>query len=323
MQDWLHTRTAATPNRTALIFGDKSWTYAELNVLTGRLTTKLLELGIQPQRNVHIGMLAPNTPEAIVMIHALVRLGCTLVPLNTRLTPDEMNWQLRRADVRLLLYTVETAEIAHHLEPNRFLVDFSTLPDEETTPSEIELDAVQAVVFTSGTTGQPKGAEITYGNHFASAMASAYRLGHHPTDHWLSILPLYHVGGLAVVFRSTLYGITIVLHQGFDIDAIQHSFDKHPISLISLVPTMLYRLLDANTKWPPSLRLILLGGAAANASLMARVEKVGLPVATTYGLTEATSQVATALPETARAKPTSVGKPLMFTTVNLKAVNLQ
>ncbi|MEM6284870.1 MAG: o-succinylbenzoate--CoA ligase [Chloroflexota bacterium] len=196
-----------------------------------------------------------------------------------------------------------------------------TIEARETSFKPVDLNATQAIVFTSGTSGKPKGVEITFGNHFYSAMASAYRLGLNPNDRWLSVLPLYHVGGLAVIFRSTLYGITTVLHDRFDIDRIQHSFDHHGITMISLVPTMLYRMIEAGVRWPDSLRLILLGGAAASPELLQRAFDMGLPIAPTYGLTEAASQVATMRPEDARKKPGSVGKPLMFTSVRIAGEN--
>jgi O-succinylbenzoic acid--CoA ligase len=142
-------------------------------------------------------------------------------------------------------------------------------------------------------------------------------LGVLPDDRWLSCLPLYHVGGLAVIFRSCLYGTAVDLHDGFDLTAINHSLDTQSISLISLVPTMLVRLLAVRDAWPATLRLVLLGGAAAAPDLLGEALAAGVPVATTYGLTEAASQVATMLPADVRRKPGSAGRPLMFTSVRI------
>ncbi len=202
--------------------------------------------------------------------------------------------------------------------------------------SPFTINNFQSVVFTSGTSGQPKGVLLTFANHFWSATASAYRLGLDPNDLWLSVLPLYHVGGLAVLFRSCLYGTAVSLHQRFDLATINHDLDTNPITLISLVPTMLHRLLQSRTFWPSHLRLILLGGAAAPPELVQQANALprsvnGEPftdyrlpitdypplVAPTYGLTEATSQVATQLPADAARKPGSVGRPLMFTSVKI------
>jgi len=210
-------------------------------------------------------------------------------------------------------------------------------------------NSLQAIVFTSGTTGHPKGAMITFDNHFSGAMASAYRLGLDVNDRWLSVLPLYHVGGLAVIFRCCLYGTAVLLHSRFHLDTINHSLDHDRPTLISLVPTMLYRLLQTRAHWPASLRLILLGGAAAAPELVEKTNMMPrkLPIAndqlsivnadsltidnwqltinnspppliaTTYGLTEAASQVATQTPADTAQKPGSVGKPLLFTKVEI------
>ena len=193
--------------------------------------------------------------------------------------------------------------------------------------SQFTIHNYQAVVFTSGTSGQPKGVPLTFNNHFYSALASAYRLSVDPNDVWLSCLPLYHVGGLAVIWRSCLYGTAVNLHPRFILEEVNQALDTLPITLISLVPTMLYRLLETRENWPASLRLILLGGAAATADLVARangLERKELSivnskplVATTYGLTEASSQVATMLPAEVVQKPGSVGKPLLFTNVEI------
>jgi O-succinylbenzoic acid--CoA ligase len=126
------------------------------------------------------------------------------------------------------------------------------------------------------------------------------------------------VGGLAVLFRSCLYGTAVLLQSRFDAATYHAAIDRQQVTLTSLVPTMLYRLLATRKgPWPASLRLVLLGGAAASPALIAAAERQQLPVATTYGLTEAASQVATALPATVTTKPGTVGKPLLFTSIRI------
>ena len=343
MYDWLHERTAVSPNKLALIIDDQRWSYGELNQMVNVACAKLQSEGIQADD--FVAVLLPNSLSYVCLIHALARLGAILVPLNTRLTPTELRWQLEHVTAKWLISNENFSQTVDEL----LIVNCKLLMVNEawlqSTPLTINhlpfiINNYQSVVFTSGTSGKPKGVLFTFANHFWSATASAYRLGMHPNDIWLSVLPLYHVGGLAVLFRSCLYGTAVSLHTRFNPEKINHDLDTNPITLISLVPTMLRRLLQNRTFWPASLRLILLGGAAAPPELVQRANVLprssvngiqwsaiseeelttnhSLPlVAPTYGLTEAASQVATMLPADAAKKPGSVGKPLMFTQVKI------
>ncbi len=329
--DWLTNRVQTTPRRTAIIMGEQQWTYAELDQMVNSVCGRLQSAGVEPGD--FIGVLMPNCLEYVCIIHALARLNAILVPLNTRLTEAELAWQVAHVGCKLVLCQEEIEWLM--VNSQWLMVNSSWLTIEASLPLNhlpFSINHLQAVVFTSGTSGKPKGVPLTFNNHFSSAMASAYRLGVDPHDVWLSCLPLYHVGGLAVIWRSCLYGTAVNLHPRFILEAVNHALDILPITLISLVPTMLYRLLETRTYWPASLRLILLGGAAATEDLVKRANEMPrekliinnyeLPiinsaplVATTYGLTEASSQVATMLPEDTAKKPGSVGKPLLFTSV--------
>ncbi|VAW38458.1 O-succinylbenzoic acid--CoA ligase [hydrothermal vent metagenome] len=344
MKDWLHERTAVTPHKLALIIGEQRWNYAQLNQLVDNFCHHLQKVGVQPSD--FVAALLPNDLPYVCLIHALARLGAILVPLNSRLAPAELRWQLEQVEANWLVSDQEV----EWLIVNCKLLMVNEAWFKQTTLTinhyPFTINHYQAVVFTSGTSGKPKGVMLTFANHFQSATASAYRLGVQPDDVWLSVLPLYHVGGLAVLFRGCLYGTAVSLHTHFGLQKINHDLDNNRITLISLVPTMLHRLLQTRDSWPASLRLILLGGAAATPELVARANDLPrkpvfsdqsseiseqlltinhLPitinhpplVATTYGLTEAASQVATMPPAEAAHKPGSVGKPLMFTHVKI------
>ncbi len=146
---------------------------------------------------------------------------------------------------------------------------------------------VALVVHTSGTTGASRPVELSYGNIEAGALGSAVALGLDPAERWLCPLPLSHVGGLMVLLRSAVYATTAVLGG---LDRIGD------VTLASLVPTQLRRLLDAALEPPQRLRAILLGGAGADRALLERARDAGWPVAPTYGLTQASSQVTVAEP---------------------------
>lgn len=310
MLDWLSISVRANPENLALIYENRQWTYRELdrevNAVCGWLTLQGVKHGH------HVGVLMPNRPEYVFLIHALMRIGAVLVPLNTRLTSNELSYQAEKVKCKVVIYSSETKDTAKALAcPTLPVVIGDLTPSVNVPPRELDMDAVQAIVFTSGTSGKPKGAMLTYNNHFWGAAASAFRIGTLPNDQWLCCLPLYHVGGLNIVTRCCLYGTTVVLQQGFDLQKVQNAFASQSVTLVSLVPTMLYRLLNIPFA-ASNLRLVLLGGAAATPDLMEQCLAIGLPVSTTYGLTEADSQVATQTPEATYHKPDSVGKPLPF-----------
>jgi O-succinylbenzoic acid--CoA ligase len=163
-------------------------------------------------------------------------------------------------------------------------------------------------LYTSGTSGRPKAVVHTYANHRASALASAWNLGVDPGDRWLCVLPLFHVGGLAILIRSAVYGTAAVLHQGFDEQAAMDAMRE--VTLVSLVSTMLHRLRDAGLSEAPALRAALIGGGPVPRELLEWAARVGLPVLQTYGMTETSSQIATLGAAEALTKAGSAGRPL-------------
>lgn len=324
--DWLAARAAATPGKLALVIGEHRLDYRTLDAEVTRLANRLASAGVRPGSMV--GSLLPSSLAAVCLIHALGRLGAVLIPLNIRLTPAELAGQLALVDPGVIVVTagwrdrLEAATADRHgdfielppgLEEFRSFLGRTSATRRARSP--VRLDQAQAIVFTSGTSGSPKGAILTWSNHHWSAVGSAFRLGVLPDDRWLACMPLYHVGGLAIVLRSCLYGTAMILHDSFDEAAVWSALAVEQVSHVSLVPTMLHRLLARyeGQAVPGSLRLALIGGAALTPALHARAAAAGVPVAPTYGLTEASSQVATMLPVDAGRKPGSVGRPLMFT----------
>lgn len=181
----------------------------------------------------------------------------------------------------------------------------------------------EVVVFTSGSTGRPRGAVLNHEALGASFEAHSLVFGWRRCDRWFLSLPTAHVGGLMIVVRSLLARRPIVLagrqaDGSFDADVTRRLISRHRVTLLSVVPTMLGRLLDADRgRSPASLRAVLVGGAPAPTGLMARARQQGWPVFATYGLTEACSQVATERPEESPAG--GVGPPLPGVDVRVSA----
>jgi len=322
--DWVATCASEFPDRIALAADGKTWTYAELDADAARMARRLAVLGARSGDR--IATLLNNGAAAAIIPHAALRLGATIVPLNVRLSESELAWQLDDCAPRLLVGDGRTVERIPTANASLLSVSvdadgaevpgISSLDDIEAADIPLRLshdaDAVLAIIYTSGTTGRPKGAMLTVANFWWSAVGSALNLGTEENDRWLACLPLFHVGGLSIVIRSAIYGITAVIHDGFDPDAVNAAIDNEEISIVSVVAVMLQRMLGARDAkpFPPRLRVALLGGGPAPRALLERANASGIPVAQTYGLTEACSQVATLPPEDAERKLGSAGRVL-------------
>ncbi len=230
---------------------------------------RLAALGVEAGDRVATTL--PAGLEFGALLGALPRLGAVLVPLDPRAPV--------RAGARVLVSAPLEGEEA----------DVPLL-------GTVDADAVHTVIHTSGTTGRPQAVELTYANHRASALASADALGLEPEDRWLCPLPLFHVGGLAVLLRSVIGATTAVLHDGFDTARVRTALESGEITLASLVPTMLQRLREAGLAGVPGLRGIALGGGPIPAGLLEWAESAGVPALPVYGMTETSSQVVAGSP---------------------------
>jgi O-succinylbenzoic acid--CoA ligase len=319
LPEWLRHRARLTPNRLALLCGVERYTFAELDRAVDATAGALAAAGVR--RGDRVALLLRNGVPFVRLVHAAPRLGVELVLLNTRLTAPELQFQLEDSGATLLVHDAPDAELARALPTRR--LDVADLAEHSSLDSRVEaidLTATQSIIYTSGTTGRPKGAILTYGNHWWSAVGSALNLGHREDDRWLAVLPLFHVGGLAILLRSVVYGICAEVHEAFDPARVNAAIDDGA-TIISVVSAMLARVLDARGErpCPPTLRCMLLGGGPAPRPLLERCAEHGIPVVQTYGLTEAASQVATLAPGDALRKLGSAGKPLMPTDLRIDA----
>ena len=328
MRDWLGHRAAATPNDLAVIDADSDtrWSYCGLDAAVNETAGRLAALGVDPGEQV--GMLTGTGFLSLCLLHAAQRLGVVLVPLNSRLTATELREKIEQLDLSMVVCDADTepdaveattgVPVASVDEPQwEDVRSFKTVEPASVTPAEWSREDTQLIVFTSGSTGSPKPVTVTMGNLLASAVASAFRLGIDPDDRWLLTLSFYHVGGIAPIFRSTLYGTAVVLRSEFDPGQAADDIDRYDGTVVSLVPTMLKGMLDRRGTLADSLRVVLLGGAPADESLIERCQHYSIPVHPTYGMTETASQVATARPQAAFENPDAVGTPLLWTDLTI------
>jgi O-succinylbenzoic acid--CoA ligase len=266
---WIHAAAAKHPERVAVEGPERSLTYSELSVTAIKAANALGQM----TRAGRVALALPPGEEFVIALHGCLLAGVPVVPVDLRLSAEERALRMAGAEVVIS-------------EP---------LPDSSSMPTVFGGDPVVAVMHTSGTTAAPKPVELTFGNFLASALGSAVALGLDPDERWLCPMPLTHVGGLSIPIRSAIYATTVVLHGRFDPQSVLRELmdPARRITLVSLVPTMLARLLDAGLERPPTLRWALLGGGPIPGPLLVRAADAGVPVAPTYGMTEACSQIAT------------------------------
>ncbi|HEU5383175.1 MAG TPA: o-succinylbenzoate--CoA ligase [Ktedonobacteraceae bacterium] len=337
LPDWLTRCAENMPGHLAVRCGQTCWSFAELAGQAARLARQLAAAGVRAQSRV--ALLASNGLAYVATVHALTRLGAVLVPLNTRLTRDELCWQLLDVRAELLVGDDSMLERANQLVASIPELPLAILRTASPAPgltevmlhypgagaypegeigerTLVDLAMIQAIIYTSGTTGKPKGVLITYGMQWWNAAGSALNLGHSADDCWLACLPLFHIGGLSILIRSVIYGISVVLLEKFDEIEVNRAICQERVTIISVVAVMLQRMLVAleaqgsEARYPASLRCVLLGGGPAPRPLLEQCADRAIPVAQTYGLTESCSQAVTLAPADALRKPGSAGRPL-------------
>jgi len=283
---WLSAAAGRHPDRIAVETPAEQVSYRELLLRAVRAAGALHLRGVARGDPVAL-MLEPGLP-FVEALHGCLLLGAPAMPVDPRLAERERMAMLREIEVR-----VE--------RPMRGESGVFELPEPPAG------DHVALVMHTSGTTGVPKPVPLTFGNVRANARGVAQAMGLGGDERWLCPLPLAHVGGLMVVLRSALMATTaVVVPPPFDVNAIARLLREGGITVASLVPTQLQRLLDAGATPGPELRRVLLGGGPMPRALLARARAAGFPVCPSYGLTQACSTVTVAEPGDLE----SAGRPL-------------
>lgn len=310
---WLTKQAELLPDGIAVELDDgKRITFKQLRENSENYAKKLASIGVKERT--HVGVLSDNRLEMIYTIHALSYLGAVGVLLNTRLTDEELNYQLKDAETGLIIHDHEQALRKLDVTERYSFKEVEEMSRTEASlKKEIRLDDVFTIIYTSGTTGFPKGVIHTYGNHWWSAIASALNLGLHKNDKWLISLPLFHVSGLATLIKSSIYGMPIYLMNKFDEKQVHHAIMTKGITIVSVVTVMLQRLLAelGDQRYPDHLRSFLLGGGPAPKILLEEAKQKAVPVFQSYGMTETSSQIVTLSAKDALEKIGSAGKPLL------------
>ncbi|MFC7404519.1 acyl-CoA synthetase [Georgenia alba] len=337
---WPHRRRMKSADRTVLVSAERRLSYAELADRVDRLADALAERGVR--RGDRVAYLGENDPAFLETLFACGCLGAVFVPLNTRWAVPEISYGLSDSGSRTLVVAENLADAgtrgADGTEVSDVVVVRATpdgdLPAGTTSYEEVlaagrpvhrdepvALEDPAIILYTSGTTGRPKGAVLTHGNLTWNAVNVVIDYDVHADEVALMISPMFHVAALGQgVLPTILKGGTLVLEAKFDPGRVLELVERHRISYLSGVPTT-YQMLAEHPAWDStdisSLQRLTCGGSTVPLRVLEAYEARGLSFSQGYGMTE-TSPGATGLMAThTRSKMGSVGLPQFFTDVRV------
>ncbi len=310
INEWLNRSVKRSPERLAFRVGERAVSYRELEWRLGSLCHNLIKVG--PGRV--LASLTPSPWLVAQLFLAAARLGVAFLPLDPAMPADRRNRLLASADCRLVVSDGAVSDLPAAVEGLSAggLLKGDEPPGEPPARFPSQNSVIQLIIPTSGTSGEPKGVMLSSSNLAAGVAASGARLGLEAGECWLDCLPLFHIGGLAILCRCIEAGATVLLHQGFDGSLVRADLERHRVTHLSLVPAMLARLLDLAGDCPPpsSLKVVLIGGGPLSTQLAERAHRAGWPLCVSYGMSETGSQCITDCGTGVGLESSVVGRPL-------------
>jgi fatty-acyl-CoA synthase len=305
LADLIERNAAFTPDKPATIFEGEILTYAAFSARVEQ-TARALKAECGVRRGDRVAILGLNRPDYLVLLYACARLGAMLVPLNWRLAVAEQSFILSDASVKVLVLEQAFAEILPALEkslPDTKIVGLDFAPPHGSTfdgllaqargdgrNPDSDLSCPLLIVYTSGTTGRPKGAVLRQQALLFNGVMSQHMHGLTSDDHVLTVLPFFHVGGLNIQTTPALhFGATVTIHSRFTPDATLTAFARERPTLTVLVPAIIQAVTD-HPDWAStdlsSLKAVSTGSTIVPPHLIERFVARGVPVLQVYGSTE-------------------------------------
>ena len=310
-------RASLTPSRTAVRFGDRSFTYADLNERAERLARQLAAHGVH--RGDRVGILAHNHPAHLELIFATAKLGFIYTPLNYRLAPKELLDMLSYIGPKLLL--VDEAHASLPMDSTAPVVRLEhydawlNQPASSVPSPLLTLEDTQMILFTSGTTGVPMGAMQPYRQGLFNTVNTLLAWGLRDDDSVIQATPCFHAAVNALTVPLLHLGGKVVLQETFDAGEYLELVERERPTILFLVPTMFKMLIEhpafSGTSFA-SVRWAVSGGAPCPEPVQAAFRARGVPFRQGYGLTEAGVNCFAISPEDAAERPGSVGKPVPY-----------
>jgi fatty-acyl-CoA synthase len=305
LSDLIERNAAFTPDKAATIFEGETFTYAVFNTRIEQ-TARALKAECRVSRGDRVAILSLNRPDYLVLLYACARLGAMLVPLNWRLAVAEQSFILSDASVKVLVLERAFAQILATLEtslPDATIVGLDFTPQGGSTFDTLlaqargngrnpgtDLSCPLLLVYTSGTTGRPKGAVLRQEALLWNAVMSQHMHGLTSDDHVLTVLPFFHVGGLNIQTTPALHsGATVTIHSRFTPETTLTTIERDRPTLTVLVPAIIQAVTD-HPDWATtdlsSLKAVSTGSTIVPPHLIERFVARGVPVLQVYGSTE-------------------------------------
>ncbi|MGM9923852.1 MAG: o-succinylbenzoate--CoA ligase [Bacillus sp. (in: firmicutes)] len=318
---WIEKRATIHPECIAIITDEKQMTYKELHEQINKTATFMkYELGLKAGERVAI--LSQNRYEYVVLLFAIAKLGCIAVPLNIRLTVDELSFQLNDSGTKVLFIEESFQQIAALLEEELQLAEtismeeLNHLQSIEDSFEPIDESASYLICYTSGTTGKPKGAVLTQGNMFWNAINNTAALNLSSDDCTIVLLPFFHIGGIGLFAFPTLFmGGTIVIPGKFEPERALAMMEEHQVTIVMGVPAIHAALLYSpsfESRKLSSVRWFYNGGAPCPHELIEAYFEKGFLFGQGFGMSETSPTIFMLAREDAKRKMGSIGKPVVF-----------
>ena len=337
ISSWLRKRRLKSPNKPALVFNDREWTYSELAARVDGLARSLSARGVT--KGDRVAYLGDNDPSFLETLFATSTIGAIFVPINTRLAAREIAHILTDSGARTFVFAralqavalgandsvgIASVIVVGSGDPVPNEVDYEELVTNGPGPAEevdVAADDPALILYTSGTTGAPKGAVLTHGNLTWNSINVLVDYDMVSSDRALMVSPLFHVASLGMgTLPAILKGATIVLEPRFDAELVLTLIERYRITWISGVPTT-FQLLCESPSWSTanieSLRILTCGGSPVPMKVIDAYENRGLAFTSGYGMTEAAPGVTSLTPHASRAKASTAGQPHFFTDIRL------
>lgn len=324
---WLTRRSRLYGEKTAIVYGDRRISYGELNVRVNSLANALLGFGVR--RGDRVAAFLMNGNEILEGMFACAKLGAIFVPVNFRLSENEVEYILHDSSARVFIYHESLSRVADEVRRRTEIpvairvghgmgeLNYERLLEEAhgTEPGfEVDSGEMHMMMYTSGTTGRPKGTMLTHANTQWNAINAFLALPLLESDITLTVAPLFHIGAMNIFTTPLLYkGGTVVIQDQFGPSQVLAKVERERVTTLFLVPAMwlaITQLEDFDRHDLSSLRLNLSGGAPCPLTVIEFFQQRGMPFVEGFGLTETAPIVSVLDDENTVRKNGSVGRPV-------------